>query len=151
MVSSFLLSDSSRPLEDEVGKIIPQDAKFAGFNLLLLAPATEADSELAFDGVFVTNNGSGGTLTTRPLTAQERPCGAFSNGIDGEGRADWPKVEHAAADFDVVLQSLTPDMKEAELTDRLFELLAWVPTLTVRSTVRDFLTYLGFSEKVAVP
>lgn len=38
LVSSFLLSDSSSPLEDEVGKVVSSDAKFAGFNLLLLAP-----------------------------------------------------------------------------------------------------------------
>jgi len=55
IVSSFLLSDSSHPLEDEVGKILPQDAKFAGFNLLLLAPTIQSTNSLRFDASLVTN------------------------------------------------------------------------------------------------
>jgi hypothetical protein len=38
LVSSFLLSRSTHPLQDEIGTIVPQDASYAGFNLLLLEP-----------------------------------------------------------------------------------------------------------------
>jgi len=79
-----------------------------------------------FDNVlFVTNRGSGGTLSTRPLSADERRCGGMSNGIDGAGATDWPKVKHAARDLDAILQSLNPETTDTELADRLFELLAW--------------------------
>ncbi len=124
MVSSYLLSDSSHPLEDEVGKIIPQDAKFAGFNLLLLAPSPLPNQPLRFDAALITNHGSGGVLTSRPLSDAERIGSAVSNGVDGAGGSEWPKVKRLTQDFANVLQSITPDMKEAELTDRLFEALA---------------------------
>ncbi|TFK34760.1 NRDE protein-domain-containing protein [Crucibulum laeve] len=125
LVSSFLLSDSFHPLEDEVGKIVPQDAKFAGFNLVLFAPLLRPDGSLYFDTLLVTNHGGGGTLTSRPLSPGERFCGGVSNGIDGAGATDWPKVKHATKDLDTILQTLTPDTTETELTDRLFELLSW--------------------------
>lgn len=127
MASSFLLSDSSHPLKDEIGKIIPQDAKFAGFNLLLFAPAFTPNEPFTYEALFVTNHGSGGTITSRPLSATEHSCGGMSNGIDGLGADQWPKVKHATCDLDAVLHSLTPESTEADLTDRLFKLLAWVP------------------------
>lgn len=126
MTSSFLLSDSSQPLEAEVAKIVPQDAKFAGFNLLLLTPASSySDGSLRFDPLLVTNHGSGGTIESRPLSRAEKSCGCVSNAIDG-ANAEWPKVKHATKEFDAVLRTLSPGTTEAELTDRLFKVLAWV-------------------------
>ncbi|KAF9465311.1 NRDE protein-domain-containing protein [Collybia nuda] len=124
LTSSFLLSDSSHPLEDQVGGVIPQDAQFAGFNLLLLAPASRPDEPLRFASSFVTNHGAGGPVTSRPLSSREHICGCVSNAVDGEIPV-WPKVQHATQEFDAVLQTLSPDATEPELTARLFDILAW--------------------------
>ncbi|KAF9564146.1 DUF833-domain-containing protein [Agrocybe pediades] len=143
LVSSFLESDSLHPLEDEIGKIVPEDAKFAGFNLLLLAPKLDADVDgddvapggggggntIQYDSLFVTNHGGGGTLTSRPLSSDEASCGAISNGIDGAGAECWPKVQHAIKDFDAtILHAQTPEgaiASESELIEHLFKVLAW--------------------------
>lgn len=161
LVSSFLLSDSSHPLEDEVGKIVPQDAKFAGFNLLLLAPAPLSSSEvprgtdttegqwrepepgkeeaqvksrkrkLTYDAIFVTNHGAGGRLEVRQLTSAERACGCMSNGVDGQGGNEWPKVRRAICDFEEVLRTLPTHgtaLNENELVENLFRILTYVPS-----------------------
>jgi len=140
LTSSFLLSDSSQPIEDRVEQILPQDAQFAGFNLLLFAPAApRPDGLLRFDSLLVTNRGSGGTVASRPLSAGERFCGCVSNAVDGLN-AEWPKVKHATREFDAVLQTLSSDTAtEAEFTDRLFEVLAWQfpEPVTERSQLRN--------------
>ncbi|KAG5638749.1 hypothetical protein H0H81_010559 [Sphagnurus paluster] len=125
LTSNFLLSDSLESLEDQVRRMTPQDAKFAGFNLLLFtaAPQGRADGPLHFDPLLVTNHGSGGTITSLPLSAPERLCGCVSNAV-GELNKDWPKVKQAKKEFDGLLQTLCVDTKEEELTDRLFNLLA---------------------------
>lgn len=135
LVSSFLLSDSSLPLEEEVGRIVSQGAEFAGFNLLLLAPAPPSPSvnpkgtqteegkerepqpkseealvrsqkgELKYDVMLVTNHGAGGPLQARQLVPTERACGCVSNGVDGKGGEKWPKVQKAIHDFGAVLQT----------------------------------------------
>ena len=110
LISSFLLAPTPtthQPLADELAALVPPDARFAGFNLLLLAPApTPAPSSLgenaprapiSYEGLFVTNHGGGGALTSRPLRADECACGGISNGVDGAGGPPWPKVEHATA------------------------------------------------------
>jgi len=125
LTSSFLLSDEPRPLEDEVGRIVPQDANFAGFNLLLLAPDASDADELHFHGLMVTNHGSGGTITSRTLAPKEKFCGCVSNAI-GDANAEWPKVRHASRDFDAVLKTLESGMSGDELVGRLFELLSYV-------------------------
>ncbi|KAJ7578154.1 NRDE protein-domain-containing protein [Mycena floridula] len=123
LVSSFLLSASSDSLEDEVARIIPRETKFAGFNLLLLAPVkSSASTVLEFDASFVTNGGAGGIQTSRPLSPEERSCSGFSNGVDGKGGADWPKVKRGIRDFDSLLRD---EISESELVDRLFDLLSW--------------------------
>jgi hypothetical protein len=122
-------------LQDEVGKTIPKDAKFAGFNLLLLAPTHDPDGSIKYDSLFVTNHGGGGTLTSRPLSSKERFCGGISNGIDGVGADHWPKVQHATKDFDVVVHQVLPPnankppQTEPELIKDLFQLLACVDIL----------------------
>ena len=143
LVSSFLLASSSDL--DDVGTILPRNAKFAGFNLLLFAPAAAAaggaaagqsDNALSFESAFVSNGGAGGKLRSRPLSPEEKLHGGFSNGLDGsqggeggEGAAgaasDWPKVRHGIQEFASILQKLpeNDDMQTAEL---LFELLRCV-------------------------
>lgn len=103
------------------------DTKFSGFNLMLFAPLMKSDGSVSYQSLFVTNHGAGGILTSKPLSEDERRCGAVSNGIDGAGANDWPKVKRAIKDFDAVFQTLSPDNSETELVDRLMDVLAWVP------------------------
>lgn len=157
LVSSFLLSDSSSPLEDEVGKVVSPDAKFAGFNLLLLAPAPPSvstipketleahereleltaeettvhsrDQKLSYDAMLVTNHGGGGPLQARRLIPTERACGCISNGIDGKGGNEWPKVRRAVSSFDDVLKNYSPNsdlVSENLLVEKLFGILVYV-------------------------
>ncbi|KAF5311712.1 hypothetical protein D9611_009472 [Ephemerocybe angulata] len=116
LISSFLQSESTHPLEDELGKIVAPDAVFAGFNLLLLAPSLRPDSNsISYSSLYVTNHGGGGVLTARPLTSSERSCGCMSNGVDGHGAGDWPKVRHAIDDFTAVLQDLQHQEQQEDL------------------------------------
>ena len=157
LVSSFLLSDSLSPLEDEVGKVVSPDAKFAGFNLLLLAPTPPSvstiqketleahereleltaeettvhsrDKKLSYDAILVTNHGGGGPLQARRLIPAERACGCISNGIDGKGGNEWPKVRRAVSSFDDVLKNYSPNSdldSENLLVEKLFDILAYV-------------------------
>lgn len=139
MVSSFLLLDPFCSLEAEVGRIIPQDS-IGGFNLLLLAPASRPDGSLHFDSLLVTNHGAGGTVSSRPLSYEEKFCGCISNAVDGT-TPPWPKVDHAPREFSSVLRRLSPSMSEAELTDNLFELLRCV---SHHSRIRDSPDLLRF-------
>jgi uncharacterized protein with NRDE domain len=134
IVSSFLRSDSPHPLnDDQIGKIIPKDAKYAGFNLLLLAPtvstttneatSSSSNSTLSFDGSIVSNGGANGTITSRTLTPDERHCGGISNGAVLQGGDDWPKVTHGVQSLNQCLKSITPEVPEMEVVNRLFELL----------------------------
>ncbi|KAJ4481898.1 NRDE protein-domain-containing protein [Lentinula aciculospora] len=141
LVSSFLVSDSSGlGLQEEIEKLYARDARYAGFNMLLLAPVSTAPTDLQYDASFVTNAGAGGSISSRPLSAIENAGGGFSNGIDGRGGSEWPKVQHGMQDFQAALQSQSLDaLTEAEFTDRLFELLTWkcpVP-VTTRSELRN--------------
>jgi len=129
LVSSFLLSTISHPLEHEIWQIV-QEEDYAGFNLLLLAPTVDnrkGSQSICYESLFVTNHGGGGTLTARPLKPHERTCGCMSNAVDGEGSSSWPKVMQASSDFNALLHSLSPETPEAELIEQLFDLLAWVP------------------------
>lgn len=126
LTSSFLLSDASLPLGAGVGRIIPQGA-IGGFNLILLEPAPRPDGSLYFDSLWVTNNGAGGNVTSRPLSSGERSCGCVSNAVDGTN-PPWPKVDHATQEFSRLLHDISPCTSEAELTDKLFEILWCVST-----------------------
>ena len=128
-MSSFLLLDSSQPLEDEVGAIVPRDTRYPGFNMLILAPSRENPTSLSFDVSLVTNGGAGGTITTRALSEAERRCGGISNGVDGKGANQWPKVQHGVKQMNALLENVPRDLEEASLVDSLFEILAWVPVI----------------------
>jgi len=118
-------------LENQVNnnnKTLPVDAKYAGFNLLLLAPTLDSRGWIHYESsLLVTNHGGGGPVTSRTLSSSERSCGVLSNGIDGAGANLWPKVQHATTQFPAVVQTRSPDPTDAELIDHLFQLLAWHP------------------------
>ncbi|THH32401.1 hypothetical protein EUX98_g1759 [Antrodiella citrinella] len=128
LVSSFLRPDpSSITLTDHVNELIAQKTSYAGFNLLLLSPTLKtSENTLSFDAVYVTNSGGGGSITARPLTTAERQCGGLSNGIDGHGASEWPKVEQGTNAFKDILEGISADTPEEQVTERLFRLLAWV-------------------------
>ncbi|KAF8443171.1 NRDE protein-domain-containing protein [Boletus edulis BED1] len=128
LVSSFLTSPpSAASLEDEVRQVVPPDAQYAGFNLLLLTPTRppHASPTLSFDALYVTNHGAGGPITYRALTDAQRHRGGLSNGIDGHGADEWPKVQHGVRALDALLGSLPPNTSDDQLTERLFDLLTW--------------------------
>ncbi|KAG8214389.1 NRDE protein-domain-containing protein [Butyriboletus roseoflavus] len=124
LLSSFLSSPSSPSLEDDVRSLIPPDARYAGFNLMLLAPAS-ASFSFSFDALYVTNHGGGGPITYRALTDAQRHRGGLSNGIDGHGADEWPKVQHGVRALKDLLDTLSPSTPEGQLTERLFDLLTW--------------------------
>ncbi|KAF9257151.1 DUF833-domain-containing protein [Marasmius fiardii PR-910] len=140
LVSSFLLLDSDEPLDEQVKKCFPRDTKYSGFNLLLfaprVAPATsphpsdlDAGLKLQYDASLITNGGACGPITSRRLSAKERSRGGFSNGVDGKGGSEWPKVIHGLQDFENLISQVTQasdkQTDESELADRLFGLLSW--------------------------
>ena len=111
--------------------IVSKNIQFAGFNLLLLAPRHLPDGHaeaLSFDAAFVTNSGGGGPISARGLSDPERHCGGMSNGIDQHGASYWPKIQHGTRMFSDVLDSLTEDVTDLALSERLFDLLACVST-----------------------
>lgn len=105
-------------------KLIAADARYAGFNLLLLEPASAPppSSIFSFDALYVTNHGGGGPITYRSLTDAQRHSGALSNGIDGHGADEWPKVQHGVRAFEDLLKDLPQNMPEDHFADRLFDL-----------------------------
>jgi hypothetical protein len=124
LVSSFLLSGSPLPLEDEVGAILPKDTRFAGFNMLLLAPSQNSTSDSpTFDACFVSNGGTGGAIHIRPLSEAERRCGGISNSSDSLGAAELSKVKMGKSHLDALLNR---HLQEPELVSGLFDILAWV-------------------------
>lgn len=122
LVSSYLLSDPAESFDDELGKLNRLEDKFAGFNLMLLSPSRKLQA-LSFDAALVTNHGAGGVVQSRPLSKDERLAGAISNGIDGQGGNEWPKVKNGVNFLKEYLGKLPVDTKETELADHLFDLL----------------------------
>lgn len=124
-------------LEDDVRKIIPPDARYAGFNLMLLAVAPASPS-VSFDALYVTNRGAGGSITYRALSDAQRHRGGLSNGIDGNGADEWPKVQHGVRALDALLDALPPHTSDDQLTEHLFDLLTWVYWLGHRDSLNVF-------------
>jgi len=137
LVSAYLLSDSSLALENAVEKIVPRGVQFAGFNLLLLAPEWGSHSvdQLRFGASLITNGGSAGTVRSRILSSEERLCGGFSNGVDGRGGNDWPKVKHGLTSFEAAIQTQSAGADEAVFVENLFEVLAWRSPEAVRQRI----------------
>lgn len=127
LVTPFLLSDPASSFDDELMKLNQRDPKFAGFNLLLLSPSPRDSQTLSFDAAFVTNHGAGGAIKSRRLSADERSVAGMSNGVDGQGGNEWPKVQHGIKHLKEYLRTLPADIEGTELANHLFELLTWRP------------------------
>ncbi|KAI0695299.1 NRDE protein-domain-containing protein [Cytidiella melzeri] len=139
LTSSFLLSDvQSHNLQSYLDTVTARNNKYAGFNLLLLAPSVSspAAQTWAYNASYLTNHGGGGALASRPLTDAERRCGALSNGVDGLGAESWPKVQQGSRLFLDILQTTSSSSSsrdaqdrsraESDLVERLFNLLTCV-------------------------
>ncbi|KAH7915451.1 NRDE protein-domain-containing protein [Hygrophoropsis aurantiaca] len=154
LVASFLTADSLRyPLVDNLQHLFPRDAKYAGFNLLLLAPSsTHEEQGLSFDSAYVTNRGAGGNLTIHSLTDAQRRCGGISNGIDGKGADQWPKVHHGLHSLQSIIDTPPPHESEEQLAERLFALLTWTSSelprarCELRNTIQVQPLVIGDSE-----
>lgn len=94
--------------------------QFAGFNLLLFAPSQS--QTISYNATLVTNGGGGKSITSRPLRADERYCGALSNGIDGKGGNEWPKVKDGITELAKILNH-DNGRDEMTLAEDLFQLL----------------------------
>ena len=118
-MSSLLLpssSGNSASIQEEIRHILGLKPGFAGFNLLVFAPhisrpESEGSWRLSYEVTKLSNNGGGNPITSRSLTSDERKGGAMSNGIDGAGADDWPKVKDAAKSLREVLEN---DLKRRE-------------------------------------
>lgn len=152
-MTSFLTSTSPQhggSLSVEVEDILSQrrDTPYAGFNMLLLEPdgtessdhhstAMSPHGSLSFSAESVTNHGGGGILVHRSLSKSERRCGGMSNGVDGRGASEWPKVVHGTQSLQEIVDALPThsiqddqsperDIREKsddELAESLFHLL----------------------------
>ncbi|RPD62580.1 DUF833-domain-containing protein [Lentinus tigrinus ALCF2SS1-6] len=132
LTRSFLLPKApERTLQAEIDEFQEEnrDRAYAGFNLLVLSPSVSTGDlgprPLSLDGAFLTNSGGGGTIIARMLSDEERRCGGMSNGVDHHGANEWPKVQHGMQALRSLLDTLPQHTAEAEIVERLFELLTW--------------------------
>ncbi|KAH7884127.1 DUF833-domain-containing protein [Phlebopus sp. FC_14] len=116
VVTTFLESGTS--LDDVVNELRQNEDNLRAFITLLL-PSVGGGAQL------VTNNGDYGKVTARDLTPEEKVVGGFSNGIDGSVGTDWPNVKHGVEALTNLLDTVPPDVKPSQFTDRLFEILEW--------------------------
>lgn len=132
LVSSLLSPSAS--IEGEIQTLLNIKSGFAGFNLLTFIPrvsGSEGSRSLSYDVTKLSNNGGGNPILSRSLTSEERKGGALSNGIDGKGGDEWPKVQDAARSLKELLRDdfertgdSNPNRKSDEaLAEKLFELL----------------------------
>jgi len=129
LVASFL-GDPCGDLTSEADALTRRTTPYAGFNLLLLEPSSSAPT-LTYDARLVTNGGGGGKIESRTLTDAERACGGLSNGVDGHGGEEWPKVVQGRDELRSVLRDgellsrgpETTDTDDERLARRLIELL----------------------------
>jgi hypothetical protein len=133
-VASFLGDDPCGDLTSEAAALTGRTTPYAGFNLLLLEPSSSAPT-LTYDALLVSNGGGGGSIESRPLTDAERACGGLSNGVDGRGGEEWPKVVQGRDELRSVLgeqllllsRGPEPETDQDErLARRLIELLTCV-------------------------
>ena len=96
---------------------------------------------LSYEIAKLSNNGGGNPIVSRTMTREERKGGAMSNGIDGKGGDEWPKVQDATrslrevlkGDFDRAEDSDSCRRSDEELAEELFGILSqWV---CVRSSI----------------
>lgn len=86
---------------------------------------TKSTPQIRYNSLFVTNHGGGRPLSSRSLFPSERFCGCMSNGIDGVDMDRWPRIIHAATDFEARLRSFTfSQTSEDAFAEQLFGVLA---------------------------
>jgi uncharacterized protein with NRDE domain len=138
LVSSLLLpSSSGNSVQEEIKHLLDLKSGFAGFNLLVFVPhLSESDSggsrKLSYEVTKLSNNGGGNPIVSRALTSEERKGGAMSNGIDGKGGDEWPKVKDATRslrevlkdDFERKEDSDSHRKSDEELVEELFGILS---------------------------
>ena len=139
LVSSLLSpSSSGNSTEEEIQNLLDLESRFAGFNLLVFVPrVSKSESEgswrLSYEITKLSNNGGGNPIVSRTLTSGERRGGAMSNGIDGKGGDEWPKVQDATRSLREVLQDDVSDRtddpsphrrSDGELAEELFGILS---------------------------
>ena len=136
MVSSMLLpSSSGNSINGEIQTLLDLESRFAGFNLLVFVPHVSGSGgaqSLSYEVTKLSNNGGGNPIVSRPLTGEERKGGAMSNGIDGKGGDEWPKVRDATRDLREVLkgdfektdESNPRRRSDEELAEELFGILS---------------------------
>ncbi|KAJ7133546.1 NRDE protein-domain-containing protein [Mycena epipterygia] len=147
LVPAFLLAGDAPLTTEALGTLYPPEAKYAGFNLLVLSPewgppasgtptpapgAADAPRHLRFaHAARVSNAGARGRVAVRALRPDERAHGGMSNGKpDGDA---WPKVVRGRALFAEAIGGVTEETQDAALTARLFALLRTPPDEPVRS------------------
>ena len=140
LASSLLLHSSgteSHPIHEEIQHLLGLKSRFAGFNLLVFSPRlskveSEGSRELSYEVTKLSNNGGGNPIVSRALTREEWKGGAMSNGIDGKGGDEWPKVKEATSRLKEVFkddverkESSSPSRKsDEELAEQLFGILS---------------------------
>jgi hypothetical protein len=104
---------------------------FAGFNLLVFIPHLtksvsdpEETWELSYEVTKLSNNGGGNPIVSRSLTSEERKGSAMSNGIDGKGGDEWPKVKDATKCLREVLEGDAERKEGSNLSRKTDEELA---------------------------
>jgi uncharacterized protein with NRDE domain len=139
LVSSMLLPSSpGDTIKGGIQTLLDLESRFAGFNLLVFIPhvsGSEGSWRLSYEVTKLSNNGGGNPIVSRDLTSEERKGGAMSNGIDGEGGDEWPKVQDATRSLREVLKddlerTDDPDSRrksDEELAEELFEILSICP------------------------
>ena len=131
----LLPSSQGSSIKQEILSLLDLESRFAGFNLLVFTPhASESEGSwrLSYEATKLSNNGGGNPIVSRSLTNEERKGGAMSNGIDGEGGDEWPKVRDATQSLGEVLKDdfeRTGDpnprrRSDEELTEELFGILS---------------------------
>jgi len=125
LVSSFLMPGAPE-LEQFVHEYTSEmPAEFAGFNLLLFSPSTNAEETLSYKASLMTNSGGGGAISVRPFQEEENRIGGLSNGVDSLDGREWPKVQKGRNSLSQLLSLNAVALSEDDLVTRLFELLSW--------------------------
>ncbi|KAI5123135.1 hypothetical protein M0805_000838 [Coniferiporia weirii] len=127
LVSSFLLPGAPGVKQYTDSLTGSASGGYSGFNMLVLSPSRNAETRQVVyeDATLITNSGGGGIISSRWLRSEERRIGGVSNGVDGEGGADWPKVKEGVSRLSEVLFGGERGRAGSSegLVDELFELL----------------------------